>query len=274
MKTLLYKTLRFALLSILFLNCASVKASNENANPLLKSFKTAVVPSDKGEGISISVIRQNDFDLDKLDSLDLSKVGCGPLSQRNTFHLTSGNALFNPKKDIIVLTNLAKISIGGGSAVCIFKPEAGVVSIYNLHCGGEKKVIVNVGAQAFKLSPGMQVTACYKSIAFDTIKPAAQIAYRNLNKRDLGQGICIYKAEFSIPSAIAHINSLKTMLSSRNKDEQKLADQLVKNSIVLDYMSDSNETYSLASKAKSTQVAGEKTYSDHNEHLSHNSLVQ
>ena len=269
-----YIILSLAVLSVLAFSCNCVQANDRKVSSLLQCLSTAQKTPAKGEGIAVSVIKQDNFDAEKLIAIDLSHVGCGPLSQENIFHLTCGNALFNPKKDIVVLTALAKISVASGSAVCVLKPEAGVISVYNLHSGNGKKVSVEIGGQAFVLSPGVHVTICYEGSDFATINPARRIAYRNLHAKDLPHGIRLYSTEFSIPSAIAHITPLQTMLSSNNKDEQKLAEQLLKNSVILDYVCDSDQPYTVAAEPQPRQLSAANTYIEPAEHLLQTSLVQ
>jgi hypothetical protein len=270
----IYKIIPLALLSLLVLNCTSVKAQDDKFASLMKCLSAAKKTPAKGEALAVSIIKQDNFDADKIAAVDLSHVGCGPLSQENTFHLTCGSALFNPKKDIVVLTALAKISIGSGSAVCVLKPEPGVISVYNLHSGGDKKVVIEVNGQPVILPAGMHATVCYEGSEFSAVNPARQIAYRNLKTITLPNGICMYSTEFSIPSAIAHITCLQSMLSSKNKDEQKLADQLLKNSVILEYICNSDEPFAVTDAPTLKQLSVAKTYIDASDIPLQTSLVQ
>ncbi len=246
-----YKVLAIALLSFvaLNLNCSSAQAGEGRVHSLMKCLSSARLSAANAgteETIPASLIKEDSFDANQLDSIDLTHVIPGPLSQENLFHLSSGNALFTPKKDIAVLTALGKVNIGAGSIVCILKPEPGAISIYNLHAGNNNKVNIEIGQKSFALAPGMQATICYQVCEFGNINPAKRIAYRNLRERDLPAGIRLYSAEFSIPSAMSHIRPLQILLASNSKEDIKLADQLVKDSIVLDDLYNTAEPYSVA----------------------------
>jgi len=234
------------LLSLFALSSDVAEAADIHANSLLKCLSNVTVNTGSEEVIATSLIREDNFESDKLESIDLRHVGCGSLSQENTFHLTHGNALFTPKKDIVVLTAFGKIHIGSGSVVCILKPEAGVVSIYNLHSGNGKKVSLEIGQQSFALFPSVQATLCYQICDFASINPAKRIAYRNLKAKDLSSGMRLYSAEFSIPSAIEHIGTLRNMFSSNNKEDQKIADQIIKDYVIFEQLCDAGESYAVA----------------------------
>ncbi len=234
------------LLSVLAITCGPAQAADNRISSLIKVLNSSRLSLGTQEIIAASLIRESSFESDQLDRIDLHHVASGPLSQENTFHLTSGNALFTPKKDIVVITAFGRVCIGSGSAVCILKPEPGVVAVYNLHSGNGKKVSVEIGQQCLSLFPGVQATICYQVCDFETVNPAKRIAYRNLQGKDLPAGIRVYSAEFSIPSAIEHISPLRSILSSNNKDDQKLADLILKDFVIADQLADTDVPYTVA----------------------------
>ena len=173
-----YKILAVMLLSLIALNSNAVLAADTRAQSLMQCLSTArFSPANTGaeESIPASRIKEDCFNASQLEHIDVSNVISGPMSQDNLFHLSTGNALFTPKKDISVMTALAKVNIGSGSAVCILKPEPGVISIYNLHAGAGNKVSIEIGQKSFALAPGMQATVCYQVCNFESINPAKRI---------------------------------------------------------------------------------------------------
>ncbi len=210
------------------------------------------------ENLAASVIRKHSFDTEELDDLDKEYIVLGPNSHQNFFDLTSGNALFEPKKNIIVSTNLGEISIGAGSIVCILKPEPGVVSIYDLHDASGKNVCIKIGTEILTLSPGKQITLSNQTkeeLEFEKITPARRIAYRKLQQSSLQSGTKVYSSEFSIPSAMLHIKPLQMMLLSDNKDDRKIADELIKDFVILDDLSAGSEQYKMPTKPEFTKIS-------------------
>lgn len=213
---------------------------------------------DLAENLAVSVIRKHNFDNEELADLDKECIVLGPHSHQNIFDLTKGNALFEPRKNIVVTTDLGEISIGAGSIVCILKPEPGVISIYDLHDDGGKRVSVKIGSEILTLSPGKQVTLSNQTkqeLAFEKITPGRRIAYRKLQQRDLESGTKVYSSEFSIPSAMLHIRPLQRMLLSDNKDDRKIADQLIKNFVILDDLFNESEPYKMPIRPELTKIS-------------------
>jgi hypothetical protein len=187
--------------------------------------------TDIAETVAASLIRQHEFS--QLEDIDTSYVTVGPQSQKNVFHLTSGNALFVPKKDILVLTDEGQIHINGGSVVLIMRPAPGIISVYDLHDSGGKSIIVNTKGETLKLSPGHQVILTDQPSEFAKINPCHSIGYRKAEQKNLRSGFRAHSAEFSIASALVSVKPLKNMLLSNNKDDRKLAYQLLKDAVIL-----------------------------------------
>ena len=64
------------------------------------------------------------------------------------------------------------------------------------------------------------------------------------------------------------------MLSANNKEEQKLADQLIKNSVILDHLCRSEQPYSIAAEPQPRQLSVANTYIDSAAQLAQNPAIQ
>ncbi len=215
---------------------------------------------DIAENLAASFIRQDKFDVDQLNGIEAKEcIVLGPKSHENIVDLTQGNALFAPSKDIIVLTNLGEISIGAGSFVCVLKPEPGVVAVYDLHDGKDKKVTVKTKGETLSLVPGKQIILSNRSekeLEFEKINPARRIAYRKLESRNLPSGTKIYAGEFSIPSAMLYVKPLRTLLLSDKKEDRKLADCLLKNFVIMeDVFGSEGEPYKMPRPFELTRIS-------------------
>jgi hypothetical protein len=149
------------------------------------------------------------------------------------FNLPRGVALFNAKKPIVVGTQEGNVHIDKGSLA--FVVETGHdVAVYNLHDKHSGGLNVVVGKILVTVPPGKQLVLTRKPGAnFKEVNPGARIAYRNAKEMKLTGDVTGFISDFSIPSAIANIPPLKKMLTSARPDERRIAQQLLKNSVIL-----------------------------------------
>jgi len=225
----------------------------------IEAEKAAQSNLDVAENLAASLIRQDKFDAEHLAGMERDCIVLGPKSHQNIVDLSQGNALFAPAKNIVVLTDLGEISIAAGSIVCVLKPEPGMVSVYDLHDQGEKRVAIKTADESLTLAPGKQIILSNKTkeeLEFEKITPAHRIAYRNLEHRVLPSGTKVYASEFSIPSAILYLKPLRQVLLSDNKEDRKLADHLLKNFVILeDVLGNDSEPYKMPRPQGLTRIS-------------------
>lgn len=213
--------------------------------PDVENLTAATVNLDIAENLAASLIQQAKFDDQQLKLLDQSYITIGNLSRQNILHMTKGNAIFAPEKNIIVLTDLAEIHIGSGSVVCLLKPAADIISVYDLHDSAKKKVYIKSKESIIRLSPGKQITLCQDAPEFEKVNPARRIAYRSLKKSTWQSRLTVYSTEFSVPSAILHIKPLQTILLSQDKKDKRFTDKLLKDYIIRENITEPSEPYKM-----------------------------
>jgi hypothetical protein len=219
------------------INKSAVGADSPFGTQDFASERAGLANIDIAENFAASLIRADRFNLEQLSGIDQDGIVIGSNCHDNVIDLSKGNAIFAPHKDILVLTDLAEISIKAGSLVCVFKPEPGVVAVYDLHDSGSKKITIKTKDEILSLLPGKEIILSNRSKAeaeFEKINPAHKIAYRKLEQRDLPSGTKVYSTEFSIPSAFLYVKPLREILLSDNKEDRKIADHLLKNFVILE----------------------------------------
>jgi hypothetical protein len=222
---------------------SAVSADSPDNNPDANSRTAAALNLDVNETMAANLFRQDKFDLDQLEDMDKANIILGNLTHDNMIHLAKGNALFAPKKDIIVITELAKIHIGAGSMVGVLRPNPDTISVYDFEDGGSKKVTITVGNESLPLAPGKNLILSKEADEFEKINPAHRIAYRKLETKKLKSGFYVYTTEFSISSAVLHVKPLQNILLSSDPADRKIADRLLKNYVILEDVFSSNEPY-------------------------------
>ncbi len=226
----------------------AVGADSPDSNPDAQQRTAAELNLDINETMTASLIRKDKFDLDQMadiEDINEGHIVLGNLTKDNIFHLSSGNALFLPKRDIIVLTDLGEIHISAGSMVGILKPAPDIVSIYDLEDGGGKKVSIKVDNELLTLSPGKHMVLSKQVDEFEKVNPAHRIAYRRLEHKTLPDGIHVYTTEFSISSAVLHIKPLQNILLSDDKEDRKLTSRILKNFVILEDVFGGTEPYKM-----------------------------
>ena len=224
---------------------SAVGADSPDNNPDVDTKSAARLNLNINETLAANLFRQNTFDIDQIEDIDKETFVLGNLTGDNRIHISKGNALFAPKKDIVALTDLAEIHIGGGSLVGILRPSPDVVSIYDLEDTGNKKVTIKVNDESLTLSPGKSLIISKEVREFEKINPAHHIAYRKVEAKKFKSGLHAYTTEFSISSAILHVKPLQNILLSNNPEDRKIADRLLKNYVILEDVFSNNEPFQM-----------------------------
>ncbi len=223
---------------------SAVGADSPSSNP--DTEKTAAALNlDVNETLSANLFRQNKFDLQQLGDIDKNNFVLGNLTHDNVIHLAKGNALFVPKKDIVVLADLAEIHIGAGSMVGVLRPNSDIVSIYDLEDSGSRKVNIKVGKESISLVPGKNLIISKEANEYEKLNPARRIAYRKLETKKLQSGFYAYTTEFSISSAVLHVKPLQKILLSDDSEDRKIANRLLKNYVILEDVFSNSEPFKM-----------------------------
>jgi hypothetical protein len=218
-------------------------SDSPNSTPGIDAERAANSNLNLYEVIAASFIRGHQFDQESLKNLDTTEVVLGPQSHQNVFHLSQGNVLFAPKKDIEVLTNLGSIHIGAGSVVCVMKPSQETVSVYDLDDGANKKVTIHLADELLTLSPGKQLVVTNQSKQFSEVNPSPRIHYRKATRTTMASGLHVHSAQFSIPAAVLTIKPLRSMLLSNDIHDRKLTNRLLKDVVILEDLFNDPEPY-------------------------------
>jgi hypothetical protein len=224
---------------------SAFSADNADNNPDANNRTAAELNVDINETLAANLFRQAKFDLNELDNIDKENFILGNLTHGNVIHIAKGNALFVPKNNIVVLADLADIHIGAGSMVGVLRPSPDIVSIYDLEDTGSKKVSIKVGDETIALSPGKNLIISKEKNEFEKINPAHRIAYRKLESKKLKSGFYAYTSEFSISSAVLHVRPLQNILLSNDPEDQKIANRLVKNYVILEDVFGNGEPFKM-----------------------------
>jgi hypothetical protein len=109
-----------------------------------------------------------------------------------------------------------------GSLVLVFAFDGGV-AIYDLDDEHAGAVTVQSHGQKFSLSPGESISIIHNSACtFDSINPAQNFAYRNIQNHELPDNARAFRAEFHIPTAIQTVSALKELVNSRHPKARHL----------------------------------------------------
>lgn len=161
----------------------------------------------------------------------------------NYFKLSKGNVLFKPVQDIVVGTQEGDVHIPAGSAVFIIETGHDV-AIYDLHDSRSGSIKIVSGKRLITLAPGRQVVLTKRlDEDFEKINPGNRIGYRKPKSVLVGEGIKAYVTDFSIPSAVAVVQPLRTMLKSETARDRKLVDKVLTNAVILSQMTASMGPY-------------------------------
>jgi hypothetical protein len=219
-------------------------SDSPDGTPGVESERAAASNLNLYEVIAASFIRSHQFDKERLKDLDTTEVVMGPQSHQNVFHLTHGNVLFAPKRDIEVLTDLGNIHIAAGSVVCVMKPTDGTVSIYDLDDSGKKRVAIQLANELLTLVPGKQlIITNQQAKQFSEVNPSPHIHFRKAVQTTTQSGLKVHTVEFSIPAAILTLKPLRKMLLSGDPADRKLTNRLIKTVVILEDLFTDSEPY-------------------------------
>lgn len=145
--------------------------------------------------------------------------------------MRSGHQLISPNVDLKIETPFGDVEIDAGSVALVLVSDESL-AVYALDDQHRDAIRVNcrgaLHSPGLRLSPGRQlIVGSSEFKSFSEVNPIEEIAYRNINSKEIGK-FSVFSAEFSIPSAIESIASLKNLLISKDSESVKLANHLKK----------------------------------------------
>jgi len=88
---------------------------------------------------------------------------------------------------------------------------------------------VHSGNKTLTLSPGRHLAITGSNVReFGEVNPIEAVGYRGISSLELGNGLRAFHAEFSIPSALGSIKSLRMLFNSKQAEAQKLSGHIAK----------------------------------------------
>jgi hypothetical protein len=110
-------------------------------------------------------------------------------------------------------------------------------------------VKVCVGHDVVEIYPGQQIVLSRQHDKnFSDINPGAAIACRDVRERTLDGNIRAFVCRFSIPSAFLTVIPLHNLLMSKVPAERRLADEILKASVILDSPEHAHAQYQKSGK--------------------------
>jgi fibronectin-binding autotransporter adhesin len=175
----------------------------------------------------------------------------------NQSQLDRGPILVSADRNQVLRTEFGSIGIAKDSLVLAIAFDHGV-AVYNLHDTKRGAVTVSYRNHSIVLAPGQHVLLTERNVKyFEQINPVNYVGYRNLDARDLGDGVKSFHAEFDIYSLIKGLEPLKAMFSSRDPLSRKSAQNALKTAALIAQMSNHSKPFELMNLAPTTAMASE-----------------
>ncbi len=155
------------------------------------------------------------------------------LAHSELITMDSGCALFVPKKDMMVVTPHGKIKIKGNSVALVSTDEK-QLSVYDLDDHVKRGVMVLTNGHEFVLSPGRHfIVADSSAREFGTVNPIQSIMHRSVSRHKLGAHCSAFTSEFSIPSAVNSVSTLKSLTGAKHGAAKNIVDRMIKTSAIV-----------------------------------------
>lgn len=189
----------------------------------------ALVASDKELGLGVHGTRLEEMP--------------GSNAHKKIVSLKSGKMIFAPFVDTTVETPFGNVDIDAKSIALVITSSEGT-AIYNFDDLHRDAIKVQVGKTTLNVAPGHHLMVTSAAVqGFDQVNPNEAIGYRGLRDADIGNGLKIFRAEFSVPSAIGSFKALKSLLISRHPSALKLSSHMTKTAAAILQMNRGAERY-------------------------------
>lgn len=163
--------------------------------------------------------------------------------QKKVVSLPSGKMIFAPFVDTTVETPFGNVEIDAKSIALIITSSKGT-AVFNFDDLHRDAVRIRAGKTTLNVAPGRHLMVTSAAVSgFDQVNPNEAIGYRGLSEANIGSGLKVFRAEFSVPSAVGSFKALKTLLISRHPSAQKLSKHMTKTAAAILQMNRGAERY-------------------------------
>jgi hypothetical protein len=163
----------------------------------------------------------------------LAAVSNVSLSSLTNQQLANGNYVISPQSNTTISTPMGTVQIDKGTIAFVSSVD-GNLQVYDLSEGHNGGITVTSNGNSTKLTVGQEVLVTNKgNNDFGAINSQGNIAWRNETAKTATDGAKVFKAEFSIVSALRNIAPLKQLLSSSNPQAKKLIDSLLRAAVFI-----------------------------------------
>lgn len=214
-----------------FANTNLLTNENDVANAVVEDDSFAVGRNFSNSVVDASICSDLGFvHYSEVNGQALQNVNLVKHSERVVFH--QGNVLIVPQGDTVVETPQGNVNIAGKSVVLISVNDAGL-AVFDFEDQHKGSVSVYANGHNVVLSPGRHVMITpHHTAEFAQINAIETIAHRNIAGAVRNE-FKSHVSEFSIPTALDSVTSLRAMVQSNHPQAKKIAARLMKTTAVV-----------------------------------------
>jgi hypothetical protein len=174
------------------------------------------------------------FNQSEIEKLSLKGVVLGSNSGGNQLELLKGNVFLRPNADIVVKGREGEVSIGANASVFVME-NGRDFCVYDLYQSSADQVAISCADKPIKLSPGsVAIVTTQEQSNFNLLQGSSRrIPYRDVHRVNVAEKTETFIGSFDLASALLTMAPLKQMLPSKNPEEKKTIDQIIKASVLL-----------------------------------------
>ncbi len=147
--------------------------------------------------------------------------------------LRAGPMLLAPDLDTTVHIGIGTVDVAANAVVLIVVFDGGV-AVYNLHDSKHDSVVIRSTNHVLSIAPGRNAVMTNRSVRyFEEVNPANFVGYRRMVSQESGDGMKIFRSEFSVPSMMQGLAPLRQVLQSNDQQNQKLTRSVLKTTAIL-----------------------------------------
>ena len=215
-----------------------------------RNYRLAAIPGTK--------VYKHTFDNAQLNQLAKEGLILASNSGNNYLNIDRGNALFAPKKNIVVGTHEGNIYLSPGAIAFVMESGHDVV-LYDLCQNGPKQVsvIVNQNKHKVFMQPGLMLVLTRQNAQdFEDIDADCHnVNYRNAKLLNIDEkDVKVFMANFSTSSAVLNVEPLQELLSSADRQDKTVLNEIAKSAVIMGGFSTEFEP------AAPTQLAAKQEY--------------
>jgi hypothetical protein len=185
-------------------------------------------------------------------SENLDKVLVGGID--NTTRLDSGAMLIAADRNQSLKTEYGAVTVAKDSLVLAIAFDHGI-AVYNLHDTKRGAVSVSFRNHNILIAPGQHVLLTDRDVQyFEQINPVNFVGYRNMDAKDLGDGVKRFHAEFDIFSMFRGLEPLRQMADSADVKNRKAAMTALKTAALIAQLSKSTKQFELMNLSPTTAM--------------------